>query len=293
MDLLLKAGADPNKPGNRDTPLMDAARSGELGIVKRLIAGGADIHAVRGDGEYVQNAYKAAELNRKFEVVDYLKSLGAGRPKRANPKPLKPGVGSWNDFSEVLAKTTVEKAAGAIATLIKGKVQMDVYGQSLLPGEQTYLVVRPNGMEWCNIFRVAPPRRRNEDTKETEAFARELAMASGAAVLAIEYSDTANAASVLRVEPDGKQARDNGWDRESLEEMVGALGDEAPAWAKKQLANTGDDEPDSSERVVRLAEREKFVVAAFGAYCEPGRMLDVELAGYGAEAFEGVAFVSS
>jgi hypothetical protein len=118
-------------------------------------------------------------------------------------------------------------------------------------------------------------------------------MASGAAVLAIEYSDTANAASVLRVEPDGKQARDNGWDRESLEEMVGALGDEAPAWAKKQLANTGDDEPDSSERVVRLAEREKFVVAAFGAYCEPGRMLDVELAGYGAEAFEGVAFVSS
>jgi hypothetical protein len=45
--------------------------------------------------------------------------------------------------------------------------------------------------------------------------------------------------------------------------------------------------------VVRLAEREKFVVAAFGAYCEPGRMLDVELAGYGAEAFEGVAFVSS
>lgn len=290
--LLLKAGANPNKSGDGDTPLMGAASSGELGIVKKLIAGGADIHAVRVNGEFINNAYQAAEMNRKFEVVDYLKSLGAGLPKRADAKPLQPGVGSWNDFSELLVKTTVEKAAAAIAKLIKGKAQLNVYGQSLLPGQQAYVVVRPKGMAWCNIFRIAPPRQRFEDAKKTEAFAVTLAKASGVSVLSIEYSDTSDAASVLRVEPDGKKSRDNGWDRESLEEMVGALGDEAPAWAKKQLAEIGEDAPDSSERVVMLAEQEKFVVAAFGFYCEPGRKIDLEVTGYGAESFDAVAFVS-
>ena len=114
-----------------------------------------------------------------------------------------------------------------------------------------------------------------------------------ASVLSIEYSDTSDAASILRVEPIGKKSHDQGWDRETLEEMVGAMGDEAPAWAKKQLAKTGEDEPSSTERLVILAEQEKFIVAAFGLYCESGRKFDVEFTGYGAETFDGVAFVTS
>jgi hypothetical protein len=97
----------------------------------------------------------------------------------------------------------------------------------------------------------------------------------------------------LRIEPDGKKLPDEGWDRQTLEEMVEAMGDEAPAWVKKQLAKTGEAEPSSSERLVMLAEQEKFVVAAFGFYCEPGRRVDVAATGYGAESFDGVAFVSN
>jgi hypothetical protein len=75
--------------------------------------------------------------------------------------------------------------------------------------------------------------------------------------------------------------------------MVEAMGDDAPAWARKHLAKTGEDEPSSTERLEMLAEQEKFVVAAFGIECAPGRKVDVEFVGYGAEAFDGVAFVSN
>jgi len=92
-------------------------------------------------------------------------------------------------------------------------------------------------MNWCNVFQIAaPPRQRFEDSKRTEAFARELAKATQTSVLSIEYSDTSDAASILRIEPDGKKSYDRGWDHETLEERVGALGNQAPAWAKKQLA---------------------------------------------------------
>jgi ankyrin repeat protein len=293
VELLLSAGADPNKSAKGHTPLISAAGSGYLGIVKQLIAAGADIHAVEVSGEFMQNAYSAAEMNSRHEVADFLKSLGAGKPKPAKPKPLKSGVGSWNDFSELLVKAPVKEVAEALATMVNGKVQMNVYGQSLLPGKNAYAVVRPTGMEWCNVFQVAPPRLRFEDAKKAEKFAVELAKKCGAPVLSIEYSDTSDAASILRIEPEGKKSRDLGWDRDTLEEMVEAMGDEAPAWARKQLAKTGGVEPSSSERLVMLAEQEKFVVAAFGFYCEPGRKLDVEVAGYGADSFDVVAFVTN
>lgn len=75
--------------------------------------------------------------------------------------------------------------------------------------------------------------------------------------------------------------------------MVGAMGDEAPAWAKKQLAKSDEDEPSSTERLEMLAGQEKFVVAAFFLDYEPGRKLDLDFTGYGAESFDGVAFVSN
>jgi len=265
VDFLVKAGADPNKPVKEGmTPLISAAGTGNLAVVKKLIAAGADIHAVETDGEFMQNAYSAADMNYRHDVVDYLKSLGASKPKPAKSKPLEPGVANWNDFSELLVKASVEKAADALAKLIKGKIQLNVYGQSLLPGKQAYVVVQPKGMDWCNVFRIAPPVLRYEDTKKTETFARELAKTSGTSVLSIEYSDTSDAVGVFRAEPDSKSTRDDGWDRDILEEMVGAAGDKAPAWAKKQLAKTDEDELRNTERLQMLAEREKFVVAAFG-----------------------------
>jgi ankyrin repeat protein len=289
--ILLKAGADPNKLDRSSTPLIRAARSGNLAIVKELVDAGADIHAVYESGDFIENAYSAADDHE--EVRNYLKSLGAGNPKHAHSEPLKPGVGSWNDFGELLIKTTVEKTAEALSKIIDGKAQLNVYGQSFSPGKKAYVVVKPQGMEWCNIFQIAPPRLRFEDEKELEDFAAELAKVSGASVLSIQYSDTSDAAAILRIEPDGKKTRDQGWDHDSLKELVEAMGNEAPAWAKKQLAKTDEDEPTSTERLVMLAEHEKFVVAAFGLYCEPSKKIDVEFTGYGSETFDNTAFVSN
>lgn len=177
--------------------------------------------------------------------------------------------------------------------MIKGKVQLNVYGLSLSPGKQAYVVVRPKGMYWCNLFQITPPPVWFDASKKTERAASAVAKACSASVLVIEYSDTSDAASILRIEPTGKTTKDKGWDRESLQEMVEAMSEEAPSWAKKQLAKTSEDEPSSSERLVALAEQEKFVIAAFGLQAEPGRKVDVEFTGYGKGVFDGVAFVST
>ncbi len=78
-----------------------------------------------------------------------------------------------------------------------------------------------------------------------------------------------------------------------LQEMVEAMGEEAPDWARKQLKETPEDEPSSTERLVALAEEEKFVVASFGLVAEPGRKLEIEFHACGREMFEAVAFVTS
>ncbi len=288
---LLQAGADPNKMDQSGTALIQAARRGNLSVVRELVKAGADIHTVSQVGDYIENAYSAAEGND--EARDYLKSLGARNPVRQTPELLTPGVKSWNDFSEVLVKGTVDMVAARVATMIKGKAQSNAYGLSVSPGKQAYVVVRPKGMDWCNVLQIAPPPLRFEDAKKTEIAASALAKACGASVLVIEYSDTSDAASIVRIEPTGKTTKDKGWDRESLQEIVEAMGEEAPAWAKKQLAKTSDDEPPSTERLVMLAEQEKFVVAAFGLNVEVGRKVDVEFTGFGEDAFDGVAFVTN
>lgn len=132
---------------------------------------------------------------------------------------------------------------------------MNVYGQSFKPGQWAYAVVRPKGMNWCNAPRLAPPVLRYEDSKKTEVFACGLAKVSGASVLSVKYSDTLDAATIFRAEPDEKSTRDAGWDHAALEEIVGVLGDKAPAWAKKQLADSDEDDPTSTERLELLAGR--------------------------------------
>jgi uncharacterized protein len=289
---LLNAGANPNKYSETSTPLIDAAGYGNLAIVKELVGRGANIHALTLDDDYPDNAYSAA-LDEHKEVADYLRSLGATKPKPTKTEPLEPGVKSWNDFSELLIKSTVEHASGALAKMIQGTVKLNVYGQSVKPGKKAYVVVRPKGMDWCNVFQITPPRNRFEDSEKHEAFASEFAKASEASVLSIEYSDTSDAASVFRAEPDGTSSKDARWDRDYIEEFFGDMGDEAPEWAKKRLAEPEDeDEPSGTERLVMLAQQEKFVIAAFGPDYEPGDELEIEFTGYGAEVFDGVAFVT-
>ncbi len=291
--VLLAAGADPNQPGLETTPLISAARSGDVALVKLLVEARANLHALDANRKHATNAYRAAEIAGKYEIVDYLKSVGAGRPKPADDVRLKPGVASWNDFSELLVRADVDIVAQALAESIQGTAHLDVYGQSFIPGAKAYVVLRPKNMDWCNVYQVAPPPLRFDDVKKTETLARQLAAATRAPVLHIEYSDTGDAAAVTRFEPDGTVVTDAGWDREIVEELVDASGKNAPAWARKLLRNSTGEELSSTERLVQLAEDEKFVAAAFGFDCVPGRKIEVDLAEYPAAAFTGAAFVTN
>ena len=296
---LIRAGADVNKPDHDETPLMSAAGAGNLPVVQWLVEAGADVNQLEPDDEgesLRRNALLAAEGNGKYDVVDYLKSVGGTRPKPADFTPLEPGVESWNDFDEMLVKADVATTAAALARVTKGKAQLDAYGKTFKPGPAAFVVIRPKGMNWSNVFRVAPPRRRHVDVETLAPFYRQLATAAGASVLHVGYSNTSDAAATHRFEPDGTTSTDDGWSRDLLEEVVGEMGDDAPDHMKARLAELADvdeDEADSTTRLVRLAEAERFNVAALGFDVEPGRPIDVEVAGYPPEAFDGVAWVSN
>jgi ankyrin repeat protein len=296
VEVLLKAGADPNKPTLKTTPLIDAAGDGNLEIVKLLVRAGADLHALdprEPESEFIRNAYLAAEMNRKHDVVDYLKSLGGGQPRRKDWKPVTAGVHMWENFDEILVKGDVAAVANGLAKMIEGTAEMNGYGKRFTRGQRAFVVIRPKGMSWTNVFRVAPAPRRFEDFKATEKLCKAMASTCGAPVLSIGYSDTAGAAQIVRFEPDGTSTRDDGWDRDTLQEMIDAMGDEAPAWARERLKTMGEKTPDSSERLKLLAVQERFAVAAFNFQCDPGRPIEIDVAGYPAEAFDGAAFVTS
>jgi ankyrin repeat protein len=296
VNVLLEAGADPNKPGLRHLPLISAASGGNLDVVKRLIEAGADIHALEPqppNSEYIANAYSAAQLNDKPEVVAYLRSLGAGKPRRPDWKPLAAGVHSWNDFSEMLVRGDVKAVADGLAGLIKGTVELGVYGKQMKPGKRAYVVVRPKGMAWCNVWQVKPAPKRFENQTAIEKRCKEIAAACKAPVIEVDYSDTSDAAQVVRVDAGrGRVEVDDGWDRDALEEVATHLGDDAPAWMAKRLKEMGDDELSSTERVELLAAQERFVAAAFGFYAQGG-LVDVDVDGYPAEAFDEAAFVTT
>src|SRR5262249_52365537 len=119
MKLLLDAGADPNKPSETRTPLIESVR--DLDCIKVLLAAGADLHALApiiNKDTMLMNAYYAADLGDHAEVRKYLKSLGAGMPKRPDWKPIEPGIGLRENFIEVVVKGDVPAVAGGLAKMI-------------------------------------------------------------------------------------------------------------------------------------------------------------------------------
>lgn len=291
-EILLKAGANPNR-GADTFPLVKAARMGNIDVVKRLIASGADLELVEEAGEFRQNAFSAAEMSRSHAVVRYLKSLGAERPRPTQTELLKPSVGDWQDFSEIVVKADVTTVAQALAELLQGTVLKDAFGKSVVPGDQSCVVVRPKGMLWSNVFQITPEADQCRDQKRRLTFARQLARSAKAPVLLVDYSDTSDSASVVRVSPEGKTQRDQGWDYETLKELVDTLGNEAPAWVQNLLQATVSSDPTSTERLQQLAEVEKFVVAHFSIQGEWGSAMDIQFDNLAESVFEDVAFVTS
>jgi len=301
VDALLRAGADVNKPDRSETPLMAAAAFNNLPVVKQLVEAGADLEALEvyppADGVPRANAYLIAENRGSHDVVDYLRSLGSGRPEPAKDwKPIEAGVHHWDDFEELLVKGDVGPVARGLAKAIGGSVEPQAYGKTFVPQGRAYVVARPAGMRWCNVLQVAPPRSRRPDQRVTEEFHKSLADACGSPVLSVGYSDTSDAASLARYEPGGAVSEDQGWDRDTLEEVVDNMGDEAPAWMKQRLAEMGektDDELSSSQRLEKLARDERFAVGALYVQNHPGRPVEVTFVGLPQEAFDGVAWVGS
>ena len=299
MNALLEAGADVNKPDRSETPLIAAAASGNLPAVKQLVEAGADVEAleVYAAAKDVprSNAYLVAEERGQHEVVDYLKSLGSGRPKPpAQWKPISAGVHHWDDFEEVLVKGDVGPVARGLAKAIGGTAEPQAYGKSFMPQGRAYVVARPKGMNWCNVLQIAPRPQRRPDHRAAAEFYKKLADACSSPVLWAGYSDTSDAAAVERYEPGGGVWEDQGWDRETLEEIIDNLGAGAPAWMKQRLAGMGektDDELSSTQRLEKLARDERFAVGALHLQHHPGRPVEVSFLGLPPEAFDGVAWV--
>ena len=75
---ILSAGADPNiQHIHGHTALIDAARNGNMAMVKTLVAAGADRFASLPDG---QTALNVAQQSQQFEVAVYLAALDSDEP---------------------------------------------------------------------------------------------------------------------------------------------------------------------------------------------------------------------
>ncbi len=288
VELLLEKGADPNKHSIKQTPLIVFAQGGNLQAVKLLVKAGADVHAIQPrppKSEYIANAYSLS----KGEVLAYLKSLGAGVPVLPDWEPLKPGVGMWENFSEVVTHADVSATSRAIAKLIAGKITDNAYGKEFKPGKKSFAVLRPKGMAWCNIFQVTPPPQRFQSIDEE--FLASLAQEIPAPVLLLEYSDTAGAGSLKRFNPDGSTAKDQSGDEEALGEMVDAMGKDAPAWARDKFKKLKKEKRPELD-LQKLGEQEKYAVAWGSLIPEDGK-LEIAFTNLPAEAFDPVAWIST
>lgn len=84
VEALLRAGAEPSRPGVMGPPLMEAARHGQLEAARRLVAAGADPALVFGQ----DTALSVARLYERADLVRWLESLGAAEaPSPLPPKP--------------------------------------------------------------------------------------------------------------------------------------------------------------------------------------------------------------
>jgi ankyrin repeat protein len=263
VDLLLKAGADPNKPNRTSRPLIRAAEGGHLDIVKRLIEAGADPllrHPIAPASDCdPMTPYEAAVNYRHKQVAAHLKSIGAHRTAVTT---IAPGARLSETFSEILINAPLKEAADALAKFFSAKVISSRYGAAIRPGPRAWLLAQPKKTAWCNLFQVVPNTVWHADRKSAEKLAGDIAKAVGVATRFIGYSDTSDAAAAVLFSPDGTSKRKNGKESEN-------------DWLE------------------RLAAKEKFVAGMFGPLAEDGRLEELAIAGQAADAFAGIALLST
>ncbi len=126
--------------------------------------------------------------------------------------------------------------------------------------KRAFLVVRPVGMAWCNIFQLAPLVDWLDNMGAGQKLAAELFKATNVPALYIGYSDTSDAAMTVRYEPGAKPKKKSG--RES-----------------------------DNDWLVNLAKKERFMAAAFRPELHAGKPVDITFTGFSADDFDGVACV--
>jgi ankyrin repeat protein len=268
LELLLQHGADPNKASLSNTPLI--ANCGNLEMVKRLVEAGANIHAIRPgppNSEYVANAWSSADMNRHHDVAAYLNSLGATNPVRPDWQPMALGVVVWEDFSEVIANAPPNQVAAALARMIGGTAQSNIYGKEMPTGKKSFAVLQPREMAWSNVMQITPPLGRFQ--RPDEAFLRALASEAKCSAVLLEYNDASDATRMTRFEPGGQST-----EQESSEEVAKLKNEKRPALD-----------------VEKLAQQERFVVAWGSLIADGRRAVEVSFSNLPAEAFDETAWV--
>ncbi|MEM8782867.1 MAG: ankyrin repeat domain-containing protein [Planctomycetota bacterium] len=303
---LLDGGADPNRAGRNESPLFAAVVSGELEIVRAMLDAGADPNRSEPrpsdsgqDEAPPETPLTFAVSMRKHEIAALLREHGAVKPD-ANRKPrVEPGVPWWDDWAVIAVRADPEHVARTLAEALDGTTTDDALGQTVTPGRQSFLVVRPHGLAWTNLIGVTPSGFGASGFDGVEPLARLIAERGRAQTLYAAYNDTAAACEHRRFGPDGQPAPG---DRDRLAELAAKvewsaeLGEEPDEADLQALADAGfdpDRPPHSTEMLEHIAREERFALAWAWFNGDAGQPLEVDFNGYASEAFEAVYFVTT
>ncbi len=296
VELILKAGADPNMLGGHEYPVHAAVLSNDPKIMVMVLDAGADPNLAK-PGEYSHNALELAKSLGYREIAKLLSDRGAKMPEPKH-KLVEPGVHWWDDWELIVVEAEVETIAEALDP-DWDSIDMDPIGMTFTcGGKGTYVVVRPTGYAWSNVLCVNPTRGGvNDDFKNV---ARKLAKVCEARAIYAAYNDTASACEFFCYEPDGTTSiEDHGADMEFADMAVSFAKDEGrepPAWAVQMIEEaeaSGEDPPHSTDRLEALAKAEGFALGWAFFSVEPGEQFEVEFTDYPPEAIEAVAFVDA
>lgn len=188
VDLLLTAGADPNRVRmNNASALIEAAREGHLEIVRRLIAAGAD-------PDYEEegiNAEAYARQNEYTDVVDYL--CQHARLRGTTRKSFGEGQGVMSyDLNETAL--VVKAGIDAVAELFKEAIgasvhEKDVQRKKVMVTEECCYIMQFAGRRWTNIYEI----KSRSGQGLSMQLAKELSAKSPVSVLWYANSDTSGA----------------------------------------------------------------------------------------------------
>ena len=287
---LLGAGADPNDGGRGTRPVIRAAHAGHLSVLKLLVEAGADVNlpepAPRGDG-LAWNALYYARCNRRRDVAEYLRSVGATMPQ-APPLPFEPGAEFPDTFTEALVRAPAARAAAALADIIGGRAHADAWGRTFVAGPRSYAVIRLDGSEWTSVLGVTGTSRIDDD--RWKDLCSRLSARCDVPVVLLCHEDVSGASGYTLFDR-GERVEAFGQGDESLYDEVAGLaeelGEEPPPaslgtgefFSKRGRTLTAGQMQNGYAVVDALARSEGFRTLNYGPGAPPGEPFEFDILG--------------